>query len=87
MTAKADPVAFAAELISVIFDDDADEMEVQAIAEMAERHGLILSRRPTEAELSDPDWWGHEYGITEDDETVMERTPAFEAMLPELQAA
>lgn len=53
---------------------------------IAAQHGLVLDRKPTPAELADPQWWGHDYGITADDETVTERTPEFMAMLPEVEA-
>lgn len=79
----ADPAAFAAELLGVIFDGvDNDMLDADAIEEMAERHGLILFRKPTPAELGDPAWWGHACGITESDETVMELAPDFLSMIP-----
>lgn len=47
----------------------------QAVQELADAHNLTFVRKPTDAEISDPDWWGHAAGITADDEQVCEDSP------------
>lgn len=81
MTAKADPTGFASEIVSAIISEV--ELDLADVEEIAERYGLILFRKPTPAELSDPDWWGHAASISADDETIVEIAPMFLDMMPE----
>ncbi|MFM7010626.1 MAG: hypothetical protein ACKO0Z_15075 [Betaproteobacteria bacterium] len=84
----ADPTAFAGEIIDLAFEyDEDDTITFEELLEIAAKHGLVISRKPTADEIADPEWWGHTYGITADDETVTERSPDFAALLPEMEAA
>ena len=78
---SADPVSFAKAVLDLMWEQ-VDELDYEAIEDLAQRYGLIIWRRPTPSELSDPEWWGHEYGIGSEDDGVGEFTPSFKELLP-----
>ena len=70
-------VTFAREILDAACEIDASDIDIMWVQELAASCGLILMRKPTPAELSDSDWFGHEYGIDADTAGVIERTPEF----------
>lgn len=78
---SADPVSFSKAVLDLMWES-ADDIDNESIEALAVEHGLILWRKPTPAELSDDDWWGHEYSIGAMDEGVGEFTPSFQELLP-----
>lgn len=81
---SADPVSFSKAVLDLMWEST-DDIDNETIEALAVEHGLILWRKPTPAELSDLEWWGHEYGIGATDEGVGEFTPSFAELLPSPQ--
>ena len=70
-------ILFAIDIIEQAWEDGPTE-EQQSMLDVAEHQGIVRWRAPTEAELADPDWWGHAWDITADNETgVGEIDPEF----------
>ena len=74
-------VEFAKEILDAACDIDACDLDIQFVQELAASCGLIQMRKPTDAELSDQEWWGHDYGIDRDTAGVIDRTPEFIAAI------
>lgn len=75
-----DLVAFASDIADLLFDADGCDIDLDAIRGALEQHGIVAYRAPTENELADEEWWGHEYSIGDNDKAVGELTPEFKAL-------
>ena len=75
MPSTPDLVALASELTQMLWDAEGCDLDSEAIQSLLVSCGVIRYRKPTPAELSDPEWWGHEWSIGPDDnESVGEFT-------------
>ena len=74
-------VEFAKEILDAACEIDASDLDIQFVQDLGMSLGLVVARKPTDAELADHDWWGHEYGIDKDTEGVIDRTPEFIAAI------
>ena len=74
-------VEFAKEILDAACEIDACDLDIQFVQELGMSMGLVVARKPTEAELADQSWWGHEYGIGKDTAGVIDRTPEFIAAI------
>jgi hypothetical protein len=72
-----DLVGFARAIVDAATEEGGMDLEPQWVQETAEHFGLIYTRKPTERELADPEWWGHEYDMTADTLGVIVETPEF----------
>ena len=59
-------VKFAEEIIRMYWESYGSDLDGEAVRSMAVSYGLITFRKPTQGELSDPEWWGHELSIGPD---------------------
>lgn len=74
-----DLVGFARAIVDVAVEEGGMDLDVQFVQQLAEDCGLIFTRKPTPNELADPEWWGHEYGITAYTLGVIQDTAEFRA--------
>lgn len=58
---------FARDMIEWAWEDGPSTEEAQTILDMATAKGLVHWRKPTQAELNDQEWWGHEFDIGPED--------------------
>lgn len=72
---------FARDMIEWAWEDGPSTEEAQTILDMATAKGLVHWRKPTQAELNDQEWWGHEFDIGPEDAQVGEFTSEFRAAL------
>lgn len=75
-----DFVKFAKGVTELMWDEGQPDLDNGSVQELAEECGIITYRKPTQAEIADPDWWGHAEGIKADDQSVGELSPEFSSM-------
>lgn len=78
---QAKLIEFAKEILDAACEVDASDLDIMWVQELAESCGLIVTRKPTDAELADNEWWGHEYCIGKDTSGVIDRTEEFKAAI------
>ncbi len=71
---QPDLVKFASEMAQMLWDAEGGDLDNEGVQGLLVSCGVILYRKPTEAELNDREWWGHEWDIGADDEGVGEYT-------------
>lgn len=69
-----DLVKLASELAQMLWDAEGGDIDNESVQGLLVSCGVVRYRKPTEAELKDPEWWGHEWEIGPDDEGVGEYT-------------
>lgn len=62
------------------------DLDNDAVQDLAEECGIVFFRAPTDAELADPLWFGHDMGITAGDKAVGELTEEFKALFADKAA-
>lgn len=82
-----DLVKFAHEMAELFFDFEGMDPDAEEVHAALVDNGIIHFRKPTAEELADPEWWGHEHGIKEDDEGVGDITPEMRAMIQKADEA
>jgi hypothetical protein len=73
--ARPDLTRFASEMAQALWDAEGGDLDNEGVQSILVACGVIRYRKPTQAELDDTDWWGHEWDIGPDDEGVGEYTP------------
>ena len=74
-----DLVKFASEMAHMLWDAEGGDLDNESIQSLLVSCGVVQFRKPTQAELDDPEWWGHEWDIGPEDEGVGEFAPEMKA--------
>lgn len=79
-----DLYGFAKHMAETLWELEGCDLDNCALQEILETHGIIAYRAPTAAELSDLEWWGHEFYDPQcpDHKIVGEMTAEFKALRP-----
>jgi hypothetical protein len=70
-----DLAGFAREIAEMLWEGECCDLDAASVQDLLVAHGIVHYRKPTAAELSDPEWWGHQFDIGPNDDGVGEFTP------------